>query len=142
MTYKDKSDKLSFDDYEQKFDKIFLENFKFLPSSLDVINNSLRNTCEIIHNYLETIHASDELREKIFRLSMEADILCLDVNELYTRCTALTAAVKRKCLLDEKINIQSKEADEMLKKFEDTRQKILILISKTREYVQKISKIH
>lgn len=125
-------------DCEETIERIFLENFGFSLCTLDDLYDSLEDVRDIIKNYVETIHVSDDSRENIGRLSIDADLALLNYVAFSGNCTKYINEGKKEFHLGKKANIPKSEAEEISRKYEETRQKILTLIAKTKEYVQKL----
>lgn len=123
---------------DEVIERIFLENFGFSLCTFDDLCDSLKDVHDIIKNYVETIHVSDDSRERVGKLSMDADLALLDYSELVGKCTKYLNEGKKEFHLGRKANIPKQEAEEIAKKYEDTRQKILALMARTKEYVQKL----
>ena len=118
------------------FDEEVLANFGFTPESLNEMYDVLSQTNDIIEKYSSNSAAfSDAMRKKISSIKMNADKLFLEFNELYMLTSDLIEKFK-KVKLNEKINIEQKEVDVILKKKKKLKKEITQLIQDSEKFIK------
>lgn len=120
-------------------DSFCLKEFDFSPLILNDLFDSLEETRSIILHYFETTASySSEMRKEIIRLSMDADLLLLDFEDLYIKSAELTQDAKRIYQLGQPIKVPAKDIRDLKRRFKKAERNLINLISKTREYIIKV----
>jgi hypothetical protein len=126
--------------FEEKMEKLCFERFGYSPAFIDDLFDTLKECHQLIHYYLDTIHVSDEAREQIRVLSIQTDKLLLDFNELFILNAEMLNEVKKEYFLKQTAKISEEKLGHFHKKLLKTKDNTLLLVDKTREYVQGLQK--
>ena len=119
-------------------DEEILANFGFTSESLNEMYDVLNQTNDIIKNYSDNSAGfPDIMRKKISNIKMQADELFLEFNELYMLTSNLIEKFK-KIKLNEKIKIEQKEVEAIIKKKKQLKKSITKLIQNTENFIKNL----
>jgi len=120
------------------FDEEILINFGFTPESLNEMYDVLNQTNDIIEKYSNNSAGfPDSMRKKISSIKMEADELFLEFNPSNQILLDLIEKYK-KIKLNEKINIDEKEVNKILKTKKQLKKRINKLIQNTENFIKSL----
>jgi|GEM_PF-6752988 len=119
-------------------DEEILANFGFTSESLNEMYDVLNQTNDIIKDYSDNSAGfPDTMRKKISNLKMQADGLFLEFNELYLLTSSLIEKFK-KIKLNEKIKIEQKEVEVIIKRKKQLKKNITKLIQNTENFIKNL----
>lgn len=123
----------------EDLDTFCLMEFDFSPLLLNDLFDSLEETHSIISHYFETTASySSEMRKEIMHLSMEADLLMLDFENLFIDSAELTIDAKRIYQLGQPIKVPDEDIRDLKRRFKKAEKGLINLINKTRQYIIKV----
>lgn len=123
----------------QDIDSFCLREFDFSPLLLNDLFDSLEETRSIISHYFETTASySSEMRREIMYISIEADLLMLDFENLFIESAELAIDAKRIFQLGQPIKVPNRDVREVRRRFKKAEKDLIRLINKIKEYIIKV----
>jgi phage-related tail protein len=123
----------------KELDKICVKEFDYSPDTLNELYDSLEHCHTLIHYYLDTTSTfSENMREAIATISKDADLLYLDMDELFIISGDFINVAKREYYLKEKVKADKKKVRDFQDKLEKTRNGLAKLIVGIRVYIEKV----
>lgn len=126
----------------KKLEKAFMREFGYSYKYLDSLYDTLDQTHKTVKYYMEHTFGSDEDRQELAKLSLEADAVRLQIHELWCASDKLLQEVKKTVYLKQKQKLKAdkRQAEEIRAKIRKAEDKVEEIVRKARQHVEKLIK--